>query len=69
MAPQLGIPNASFYLRLGSYRSVSVVEDKGQAEQVLFKAKTRRSDSYIVNMLSWCPNVIERAGFFECAFR
>ena len=28
-----------------------MVEDKGQAEQVLFKAKTRRPEPYIVNML------------------
>jgi hypothetical protein len=59
-APKLEIPNASIYLREGSYRSVSVVEDRSQAEQVLSKAKTRRADSYIVNMSTWCPRTNEK---------
>lgn len=66
MAPKFEIPNASIYLRQGSYRSVSVVEDRAQAEQVLFKAKAKRADSYIVNMATWCPRTTEKPGYREC---
>jgi len=64
-APKFGIPNASIYLRQGSYRSVAVVEDRAQAEHVLFKAKARRADSYIVNLATWCPRTVEQVGYRE----
>ena len=66
VAPKLGIPNASIYFRQGSYRSVSVVEHRTQAEQVLPKAKQRRADAYIVNMSNWCPSINEKNGYREC---
>lgn len=66
VAPKLSIPNASIYFRQGSYRSVSVLDDRTQAEQVLPRAKQRRSDAYIVNMSTWCPAVNERDGYKEC---
>jgi hypothetical protein len=49
VAPKLGLQNPYIYLRQGSYRSVSVVGDKQQAEQILPQAKRRREDAYIVN--------------------
>lgn len=66
VAPKLGIPNASIYFRQGSYRGVSVVGSKQEAEQVLPKAKQRRSDAYIVSMFNWCPNSNEKSGYREC---
>jgi hypothetical protein len=67
VAPKLGIPNASIYLdRNGSYRSVSVVDSRSQAEQILPKAKQRRDDAYIVNMSHWCPTATEKNGYREC---
>jgi hypothetical protein len=66
IAPKLRIPNASIYFRQGSYRSVSVVNNRPEAEQVLPKAKQRRADAYIVNMSNWCPNSNEKNGYREC---
>jgi hypothetical protein len=66
VAPKLGLPNPSIYFRQGSYRSVSVVADKQQADQILPKAKMRRQDAYIVNMSTWCPTFNQRTGYFEC---
>lgn len=66
IAPGLGLPNPSIYFRQGSYRSVSVVGDKQQADQILPKAKTRRQDAYIVNMATWCPVFNQKNGYFEC---
>lgn len=66
IAPQKGIPNVSIYLRDGYYRSVSVSQNKSLAEQVLAKAKLRRSDAYIVDMSKWCPTVTEKTGYREC---
>lgn len=66
VAPKLGIPNASIYFRQGSYRGVSVVGSKSEAEQILPKAKQRRADAYIVNMSNWCPNSNEKSGYREC---
>jgi hypothetical protein len=67
VAPKLGIPNASIYFRQGSYRSVSVVDSRPEADQVLPKAKQRRADAYIVNISNWCPNSTEKNGYRECA--
>ncbi|HVG21192.1 MAG TPA: hypothetical protein VNI02_19245 [Blastocatellia bacterium] len=66
VAPKLGIPNVSIYFRKGSYRSVSVVDSRLEAQQVLPKAKQRRADAYIVNMSNWCPNINEKNGYREC---
>jgi len=66
IAPKLGIPNASIYFRQGSYRSVSVVNSRLEAQQVLPKARQRRADAYIVNMSNWCPKSNEKNGYREC---
>lgn len=65
-APKLGIPNAVIYHRQGSFRSVSIVNDRQEAEQILIKAKKRRMDSYIVPMSTWCQNFKQESGFLEC---
>ena len=67
IAPKLGLPNPSIYFRQGSYRSVAMVGDKQQADQVLPKAKMRRQDAYIVNMATWCPVFNQKSGYIECA--
>jgi hypothetical protein len=69
VAPKLGIPNAAVYFRQNSYRSVSVVESRTQADQVLAKAKQRRSDAYIINLSTWCPGAAEKDGYRECVDR
>ncbi len=69
VAPKLGIPNASVYLRQNSYRSVAVVESRTQAEQVLAKARQLRRDAYIVNVSTWCPGAAEKDGYRECVDR
>jgi hypothetical protein len=60
------IPNASVYFRQGSYRGVSVLTDRAEAQQVLNRVKARRSDAYIVKMADWCPNSVQKEGFREC---
>jgi hypothetical protein len=69
VASKLGIPNASVYFRQNSYRGVSLVESRTQAEQVLAKAKQRRADAYIVNISTWCPAAAEKDGYRECVDR
>ena len=65
-APRLEIPNATIYLRQGSYRSVSVVKSRAQAEQVLLAAQKKRADAYLVSFSKWCPNSQEKTGYREC---
>jgi hypothetical protein len=69
VASKLGIPNASVYFRQNSYRGVSIVEGRTQAEQVLAKAKQRRADAYIVNISTWCPRAAEKDDYRECVDR
>jgi hypothetical protein len=66
VATLYGIPNAAVYLRQNSFRAVSVLENRTQAEQVLAKAKQRRNDAYIVNLPTWCPSPAEKNGYREC---
>jgi hypothetical protein len=66
VAPKMGLPNPSIYLRRGSYRSVSVSGSRAEAEQALAKAKQRPSGGEIVNMSTWCPNSNEKNGYREC---
>ncbi len=67
MAPRLGLPNAGIYFRQGSYRSVSVVQSKEEAERLLPAARKRRDDAYVVNMASWCPVSTQKDDYVECA--
>jgi len=66
VAGKHSIPNAAIYFRQGSYRSVSVVDSRTEAQQVLSKAKERRSDAYIVRMSDWCPSSTQKEGYREC---
>jgi hypothetical protein len=66
-APKLGLTNAAIYYRQGSYRSVATTGDRLVAEQLLTKAKGYHSDSYIVNMSTWCPNKTNKGDHFECS--
>lgn len=66
IAQKFGITNASIFLRQGSFRSVATASDRSEAEQLLFKAKGRRSDSYIVDMNKWCPRRAQKDGYAEC---
>jgi len=66
VAGRYRLPNPSIFFRQGSYRSVSVVNSRTEAQQVLSKAKQRRRDAYIVNMRDWCPNSTPKEGYREC---
>ena len=66
IATKLQLPNVTVYLRQGSYRSVAVVNDRSQADDILASAKRRRPDAYIVSMSSWCPQSEKRDGYVEC---
>lgn len=67
IAPKYGIPNVTIYYRQGLYRSVSIAEDRDQAEEILAKAKKRRPDAYIVPMSTWCPDSNEKDGYKDCS--
>ncbi len=60
------IPNASLYFRQKSYRSVSVVNDRTEAQQILNRVQERRPDAYIVKMADWCPNSVQKEGYHDC---
>jgi hypothetical protein len=66
---KLGVPNVFVYARQGSYRSVALADDRAMADQLLLKAKSRRPDAYVVNMLTWCPTVEDKGDYRECVFR
>lgn len=66
---KLGVPNVFVYARQGSYRSVALADDRAMADQLLLKAKSRRPDAYVVNMLTWCPTVEDKGDYRECLFR
>jgi hypothetical protein len=66
IAPKLDIPNAVIFFRQGSFRSISLVKSQGLAKEVLLKAKSRRQDSYIVDMANWCSAPISKQGYTEC---
>ena len=66
IARKLRLANVSIYLRQGSYRSVALASSRPEAEQLLSSAKTRRSDAYIVDMSSWCPQPAQKPDYREC---
>lgn len=66
IAQNLGFTNVSIYFRQGSYRSVVLASNRVEAEQLLYKARNRRSDAYIVDMAKWCPQPTQKAGYREC---
>ncbi len=66
VAKKLGLPNTGIYLRQGSYRSVALASSRAEAEQLLYLARSRRSDAYVVDMSRWCPQSTRKADFHEC---
>jgi hypothetical protein len=66
VAPKLGIPNATIQLKQGSYRTVVIADSRSEADSLLAKVKSRRSDAYIVPLSTWCPNSTPRDGYSEC---
>jgi hypothetical protein len=66
IAPKLGLRNPAIFLRQRVYRSVSVADTRTEAEELLAKARQRRSDAYIVRMSSWCPDAQQRDRYREC---
>jgi hypothetical protein len=66
IAQKFELPNARVYFRQGSYRSVSIVDSRQEAKEVLNRAKKRRGDAYIVPMNVWCSSSEEGDGFVRC---
>ena len=66
VAGKYQLPNPSIFHRQGSYRSVSVVGSRTEAQQVLTRAKQRRADAYIVNLRDWCPSITPKEGYRVC---
>lgn len=66
-ARKFGAGKVTIYLRQGSYRSVLVAADRSDAAQWLSKARSLRSDAYVVNLTSWCPGATPQAGYVECS--
>lgn len=66
IAQKYGITNPSIFLRQGMFRSIATASDRTDAEQLLLKAKNRRSDAYIVNLNKWCPRFEQKTGYAEC---
>jgi hypothetical protein len=66
VAQKYGLTNASIFFRQASFRSVATASDRTEAEQLLFKAKTRRNDAYIVNLNKWCPRTVDKIEYAEC---
>ncbi|MBR0565097.1 hypothetical protein J5J83_03070 [Azoarcus sp. L1K30] len=66
IARKLGLANVGIYLRQGSYRSVALASSRAEAEQLLYSARTRRGDAYIVDMARWCPRQVQRPDHHEC---
>lgn len=66
VAGKLQLPNAAIFHRQGSFRSVSIVGSRTEAQQVLSRAKQRRPDAYIVNLREWCPSSTPKEGYREC---
>lgn len=67
IAKKFDLSNSAIFSRQGLFRSVAIAADRSDAEQLLFKAKNRRGDSYIVNLEKWCPSTAQREGYVECA--
>jgi hypothetical protein len=65
-APKLQLTNPAVFFRQGSYRSVALAGEKQIADQLLIRARGRRSDAYIVNMSTWCPSEILKDGYKAC---
>ena len=66
-AERMGIGPGEIFRRSGSFRSVRVYVSRSEAEDAAGKARAVRPSSYVVNMNTWCPTSIQRAGYFECA--
>lgn len=66
-AKQFNLTNPVIYFRDNSYRSVAVAKDNEEAKQLLEKARLKRSDSYIINLTTWCNNPQQQKGYISCS--
>ena len=65
-AKNAGMANAIVFRRNGSFRSVVPTEDRSAAQKSLDVLRKLNPSSYLVDMSSWCPVRVERAGYLEC---
>lgn len=65
-APKAGVDGAEIVLRAGFYRSVVRFTDRDQAEAALEKLKAVRDSAYIVDMSTWCSNLVDQKNYQNC---
>ena len=58
--------SVGIYLRQNSYRTVVIFDSRADADRMLSPAKSIKTDAYLVNMSSWCPETIDRGAYKEC---
>jgi hypothetical protein len=68
-ARKAGLPNPEVYFREGSFRSIVTTSDRAKAEQYLVLARLQKSDAYIVNLATWCPERSTEKSFTSCVQR
>ena len=66
-AKRFNLPDSKIFYRNNSYRSVSIVNDSDEAKDVLYRAKQKRSDSYLINLNTWCKNPVEKDNYIVCS--
>jgi hypothetical protein len=66
IAPSLNLARTTIYKRQGMFRTVAIATTRAEADDMLPRARRRRTAAYIVRMSSWCPNPQARDGYQEC---
>lgn len=61
-----GLDDVAAVRRQNNYRSVAFAPDARAAEAVRDIVRRRRPDAYVVNLQTWCPNMVEVDGVREC---
>lgn len=66
-ANRAGIENVSVYLRNGYFATITVVDSRDRADEVVRIARGFRPDAYVARLSAWCVRPMAREGFTECA--
>jgi hypothetical protein len=61
-----GLDDVGVVLRQRVFRSVAFVPSAEAGEKAKALVSGRRRDAYVVNLASWCTQLVERDGFREC---
>lgn len=66
VAKAVKLGSVGIYLRQNSYRTVIIFDSRADADRMLPPALSIKTDAYLVNMSSWCPETIDRGAYKEC---